>query len=242
MCAVADGRSKRDATLGQTLRILSANLMNGGADPAGFAALLVAMHVDVVAVQELSHDQAEAISEVLPYGQLEPDRHFQGMGIAMRRPGEVTHIPASVRDMRRTVLDPAHWPTLTQPIEILNVHILAPHALRKPVALLRRRQQLRDLVRYLSSSSSESRVVVGDLNATPLWPVYRRIASHLTDAAVAVARKRGRRLEPTWGPWLGRRKWLRIDHGFVQGVSVEEFQVVELHESDHSAIVMDLSF
>ena len=99
----------------------------------------------------------------------------------------------------------------------------------------------RALVDHVTRSSSESHVVVGDLNSTPLWPAYRRIASHLTDAAVAVAKKRSRPAEPTWGP-LGRGKWFRIDHGFVRGVSVEDFQVVELHVSDHSAIVMDLSF
>lgn len=228
--------------MGQTLRIASANLMNGGVDPAAFAGLLDAMRVDVVALQELSHDQADAISEVLPFGQLEPERNYQGMGVATRRPSKVNRIPATVRDMRQALLDPCEWPELPRPIEILNVHILAPHLIRKHIsAVLRRRRQMRDLVRHLTSVPSESRVLVGDINSTPLWPAYRLITSHLTDAAVAVAKKRGRAPEPTWGP-VGRGKWFRIDHGFVRGLHVEEFQVVELHVSDHSAIVMDLSF
>jgi endonuclease/exonuclease/phosphatase (EEP) superfamily protein YafD len=33
---------------------------------------------------------------------------------------------------------------------------------------------------------------------------------------------------------------LRIDHGFVQGMAVEDFRVLSVAGSDHSAIVMDL--
>ena len=33
-----------------------------------------------------------------------------------------------------------------------------------------------------------------------------------------------------------------IDHGFVRGLVPEEFQVLDLVGSDHSAIVIDLSF
>ena len=81
---------------------------------------------------------------------------------------------------------------------------------------------------------------MGDFNSTPLWPAYRRIRSHLTDAAVAVAERRGRRVGRTWGPWASAPRLLRIDHGFVSGLEVEEFRVVEVFGSDHSAIVMDV--
>ena len=84
--------------------------------------------------------------------------------------------------------------------------------------------------------------MVGDFNSTPIWPVYRRIASHLTDAAVAAAKKLNRRPANTWGPWHGSPRLLRIDHGFVRGVEVEQFHVVDIPMSDHSAVVMDVSF
>ena len=85
------------------------------------------------------------------------------------------------------------------------------------------------------------RIVVGDFNATPLWPLYWRMSSQFTDAALAVARQSGRRAQRTWGPWPGSPRLLRIDHGFVtKGMRVDEFQAVPVRGSDHSAIVMDV--
>jgi endonuclease/exonuclease/phosphatase family metal-dependent hydrolase len=85
-----------------------------------------------------------------------------------------------------------------------------------------------------------ARVLVGDFNSTPYWPLYSRMASQFTDAAVAAAKRTGRSLRPTWGPWPGSPKLFRIDHGFVRGVEVEDFQVFEIAGSDHSALVIDL--
>jgi endonuclease/exonuclease/phosphatase family metal-dependent hydrolase len=42
--------------LGQNLRVMSANLMNGGADPDTLASLVESLAVDVLAVQEVSHE------------------------------------------------------------------------------------------------------------------------------------------------------------------------------------------
>jgi len=64
--------------------------------------------------------------------------------------------------------------------------------------------------------------------------------TQFTDAAVTVATKTGEPLKPTWGPWPGSAKVLRIDHGFLRGVDVEGFEVLEVLGSDHCALVMDL--
>ena len=56
---------------------------------------------------------------------------------------------------------------------------------------------------------------------------------------LAVARVGGRRSRRSWGPWDGAPRLLRIDHGFVtKGMRVDEFQVLPVRGSDHSAIVM----
>ena len=86
---------------------------------------------------------------------------------------------------------------------------------------------------------SHASVLIGDFNATPLWPVYRRLAPLFSDAAIAVAQQLGRPVEPTWGR-IGGRRWLRIDHAFTRGVEHRDFQVLALPDSDHSAIVVDL--
>ncbi len=227
--------------MGQTLRILSANLWNGRADAEGFADLVLALAVDVVAVQELSPEQAEALSVVMPYGELQPSRNHEGMGIAMLRPGEMSRLQMGSRAARLSRLEPAHWPQLSRPLEVLNVHITAPQILFPKPAFLTRPHQVRTLERHIRENPEHHRVVLGDFNATPLWPAYRRIASHLTDAAIVAAEQRGRAPAATWGPWHRSPRLARIDHGFVGGLDVEDFQVIDVPKSDHCAIVMDVS-
>ncbi len=227
--------------MGTTLRILSANLWNGRADPDRFADLVLAQAADVVCVQELSPEQAEALASVMPHGALEPARDYSGMGIALRRTATLDRIAKPVRDVRLATLTPAHWPQLAQPLRILNVHLTAPHVVRPIFGLRHRPGEVAALDAYLSARPSDQRVVVGDFNSTPLWPAYWRMRSHLTDAAVAVAERRGRRARATWGPWSSAPRLLRIDHGFVSGLTVEAFRVVDVSGSDHSAIVMDVA-
>jgi endonuclease/exonuclease/phosphatase family metal-dependent hydrolase len=244
----ADDDPARGGSVGDRLRIVSANLWNGRADADAFAELVASLHADVVAVQELGFEQAEALACVLPHGRLQPDHAFMGMGIAMRRPGEVTRIPLHYRDAWRVVLDPGAWPDLSRPLEVINLHVAAPHTLPLPYGLLLRRRQLRDFERHLATRpegpNGLPQALVGDLNATPAWPAYQRISAQWSDAATAVARRQGRAARATWGPGPGARRVLRIDHGFVRGLAaaewVEDFQVVAVRGSDHSAIVMDL--
>ena len=221
--------------------MLSANLWNGKADAQAFADLVVALAADVVAVQEVTPDQAEALARALPHGQIEPDCDHHGMGIALQRPATHSKIELYRRPARVATLSPEDWPHLARPVEIVNLHLAAPHILFPYVGLASRRIQMRKLDAHFAGTDDAAQVLVGDFNATPLWPVYRRIASQFTDAAVAVARLRGRSVECTWGPWAGSPRMLRIDHGFIRGLRAEEFQVVEIVGSDHSAIVMDLT-
>jgi endonuclease/exonuclease/phosphatase family metal-dependent hydrolase len=151
-------------------RILSANLANGLADPDAFAGLVEAVEPDVVAVQELSPAQAEALARVLPFGKLDPSLDHHGMGMALRAPGSVRPLRLPYRA--------AFVAELTgrgddEPVEVLNVHLAAPHV-RPVVQRMRdRRGQLRDILAYLDATPRRQRVLAGDLNATPLWPAYR---------------------------------------------------------------------
>ncbi len=223
------------------IRVMSANLANGGADPDAFADLVRASGADVVAVQEVAPQQAEALMSVLPHGKVEPALDHHGMGIALRRPGRASLVPLSHRGACAAELHPGDWPGLREPVEVLNVHIAAPHLMLPPRGLLLRRRQFRDLAAFLASSRDRVRCLIGDFNATPLWPVYREIASHFTDAAVTVAQTRGGRPARTWGPWPGAPRLFRIDHAFVRGLSASEFSVLPIRGSDHSAVIVDIS-
>ncbi len=222
------------------LRILSANLWNGRADPLAFAELLTAHEVDVCALQELSPEQAHAIARVLPHGKLEPDRFHQGMGIALRAPGELERLPLPARDARLVRLDPVHWPALDAPLEIGCFHVHAPHDGLPWRSFALRRRQVARACEHLAATRESARAWLGDWNSTPLWPAYRSLRAHLRDAALEVARRNGRAPARTWGPTARSPRLLRIDHAFVCGVEVLDARVVPIEGGDHSAVLVDL--
>jgi endonuclease/exonuclease/phosphatase family metal-dependent hydrolase len=198
------------------------------------------LDADVVAVQELVAAQADALAAVLPFGRLDPARDYTGMGIARRSPGVVARLPLARRDAYLTEVELASARGGTT-VEIVNVHIIAPHAGPPWRALAARRAQLRGLEAHVGGSPERCRVLVGDFNATPLWPVYRRLTRRLQDGAWEAVRGNGGRPARTWGPWPGAPRLLRIDHVLVCGVTVHAVRVVDLPGSDHSALVVDLA-
>lgn len=222
------------------LRVLSANLWNGGADPQAFAALVEDLQPDIVAVQELGARQAEALAAVMPHGRLEPAEKYMGMGIAARRPSTVVRLTLPYRDAQVAMVTVGSGAGDSRTIEVVNVHVRAPHNLPRIRSVLDRRGQLQGLMRHIDGTPDQVRIVMGDFNATPLWPLYRRVAARMTDAAIDAARRNGGRTAPTWGPWPGAPRLLRIDHVFVTGMSAEHFRVVSVPGGDHSAVVADL--
>jgi endonuclease/exonuclease/phosphatase family metal-dependent hydrolase len=221
------------------LRVLSANLCYGRADAAALVALVRALDVSVVAVQELGPRQADALARLLPHGKLEPTTDGKGLGIALRHPGEVERLALPQRDARVARLGPDSWPGLGRSVEIVNAHLANP-VFNVPAAWSHRRGQVAGLAAYLASAEACPRALVGDLNSTPRWPAYRRLVAELDDAAVLVAARSGRAPGATWGPYPAAPRMLRIDHVLVSAFDVLDFQVVPVAGSDHSAVVVDL--
>lgn len=199
--------------------------------------------MDVACLQELGIDQANAILRVLPHGKLEPGtgpRDHDGMGIALRRPAAVQRLPLRRRDGRVAELLPGDWPGLRAPLEILNVHLQAPHAGLPWRVFPERRDQVRAIEAYLRAAPRHQRVVTGDLNATPRWRAYRRLAGWLEDAAAGHAARSGGRPGRTWGPRRLGLALLRIDHVLVRGLEVIHHAVLPLPGSDHRAVLVEL--
>jgi endonuclease/exonuclease/phosphatase (EEP) superfamily protein YafD len=219
---------------------MTANLWNGGADPERFAGLVEASRADVVCVQELAPEQADALARVLPHGRLSPARDNTGMGIALRRPAELSRIALPCRDAHVAHLDAGAWPELPDGLEVIGVHVLGPHVWPPWRAWPLRRGQLVGLERYLAEAPPRARVMVGDFNATPAFRVYRRLAARLPDAHHEVARRRGTRPAATWGPTPGAPRMLRIDHALAEGVRVEDAQVLAIPGGDHSALLIEI--
>jgi endonuclease/exonuclease/phosphatase (EEP) superfamily protein YafD len=227
--------------VGDRVRILTANLWNGGADPQAFAELVAAQEVDVACLQELAPEQAEALARVLPHGVLEPARDHRGMGIALRRPATQRRIALPHRDAFVAELRPGDWPGLAHALEVINVHVMGPHVRPLVYGWRVRRGQLAGIASYLDTAVRQPRLLVGDLNATPLWRVYRRLASRLSDLAEEAARRRAARPPATWGPTPAWPRLLRIDHALGEGLRVEDARVVPLPWSDHSALIVDVT-
>ena len=222
------------------LRVLSANLWHGRADAVALAALVRALDVAVVAVQELGPRQAEVLARLLPHGKLEPTPDGKGLGIALRHPGEVERLALPQRDAHVARLGAESWPGLGRNVEIVNAHLANP-VFNVPAAWSWRRGQVAGLAAYLSSAEPCPRALVGDLNSTPRWPAYRRLAAELDDAAVLAAARSGRAPAPTWGPHPRAPRLLRIDHVLISAFDVLDFQVVRVAGSDHSAVLVDLA-
>lgn len=228
--------------MGATLRLITANLLNGRASADALVELVRSAAADVVAVQELGWEQAEALASLLPFGSLEPADDYTGMGLALRQPpAHFTRLSLPYRDARIARLEPAAWPALARPLEILNVHFAAPMLRGWSRQLALRRGQLDGLQRYFDANPEGPRALIGDFNATPLWPIYRAFAARFDDLPARHARASGGKLRATWPSWLPTGPLLRIDHCFGQGVEVEAVRAVPLPGSDHRALVVDLT-
>ena len=225
------------------IRILTANLESGGADPAALEALLRRHAPDVACLKELGPAQAEAVTSVLPHGRLEPALDHCGMGIALHRDVEVGRIAMPYRAARVVRLEPGEWPTLEDTVEIVNLHVMAPTKFPYWEQPATRSAQVQGLLAHVRASDVERRVLVGDLNATPVWPVYREIARHFEDAAHSHARLEGRRPARTWPAWSWLREYrlLRIDHCFTQAVQISRVERLSVPGSDHDALCIDVA-
>ena len=222
------------------LRVLSANLRRGLADARAFAALACELDASVVAVQELGPRQAEQLGARFAHGKLEPTADGTGLGIALRHPGEVERLALGGRDARVARLAAGDWPGLSCDVEVLNAHLANP-LFGVPACWRHRRDQVRGLSHYLTSAEPRPRALVGDLNATPRWPAYRRLIEELDDAALIAAARSGQAPQRTWGLYPGSPRLLRIDHVLVDAFDVLDLRVVAIAGSDHSAVLADLA-
>lgn len=230
--------------MSKSVRVFSGNLWLGKADCDGLIDLIRRHQIDVFAAQELGFENAEAIASELPYGALEPasaDAGFLGMGIALRKPAVYSQVPLDFRPARRVILDPSEWEGLLRPLDLLNVHFQAPHSISPFPSFRVRGNQAKGLERFFDAEPSDARLVVGDYNATPAWPLYKRLARGFSDAAVLCAQREGRVVERTWGPTAEGPRLFRIDHALVRGLQVENFQVIDIPGSDHSGLLFDVA-
>jgi len=239
-------------TKSRRLRLLTGNLYGpGGVEPAALVELLERENPDVLAFQELGESQYRAIERLglYPHGAANPGPDSLGMGLLLRFPASIRRLALPRRDAWIALMPVAPHPDgapsavpTHQALEIINVHVTAPHH-RPPWRMIsHRRTQIGALLSHLNSAGRRPRVLLGDLNSTTAFPAYRALRAHLRDAAFLAASRNGGRTYPTWAPRPGWPPLLRIDHVLVDpSVEVESLRVVPLPGSDHSAVLVDVS-
>ncbi|RKR90648.1 endonuclease/exonuclease/phosphatase (EEP) superfamily protein YafD [Micromonospora pisi] len=233
--ALADERP--DAS-GPEIRVLTANLLFGTADPAALVALVRDERVDVLAVQEFTPEIAVkldqlGLADLLPHQQLGADTGARGTGLYARFPlrdGGVRRNGGSFLQAYATVLVPGAPPLLVE-----SVHPMAPHSLD---VLPFWRADLE--AEPPASPDGPVRVLAGDFNATLDHVLLRRLLdTGYTDAADAT----GNGLSGTWGPYDGDLiPPVTLDHVLVdRRIAVHHSSVPRLPGSDHRPVLANLT-
>ena len=214
------------------MRVVTVNLYNGRVVPADLQRFLDEFEPDILCGQEVGPEAARVLDAHFAHGRLEPGLDFRGKAMVAQMPITPVSIELAWRGGFRSVVS-----VDGREIDIVSAHLANPIDGSTGVPV--RRRQLDALEPVLTSI--EAGVVVGDMNATPVWPAYRRVRRWFDDGVADWARRTGRRPARTWAPYPDWPALLRIDHVFTRGVELADVQVVPIAGLDHRAVVADVS-
>jgi endonuclease/exonuclease/phosphatase family metal-dependent hydrolase len=215
---------------------MTANLLVDRADIAYLGYVLDVVEPDLFAIQELGHKSADIIASRFPHHLLRPQLDSRGRGLASRLEARFGDIPLPWRA--------GLWATVEQGPQrwtVANVHMRNPIVFPWWRSVRIRTGQVEALFRW-SEGQAEGRPIVlaGDMNASPAWPLYRRLSGRWEDLVARSALESDMAPAPTWAWRPGWPRLLRIDHVFGNGVRAVDSRVIPMHGSDHAAVVVDL--
>ncbi len=232
--------STQPAVTGPTVRLLTANLLAGAADPAAVVDLVRTEQVDVLVVQEFTPSaQAEldrlGLDRLLPYRHLNPVVGTPGSGLYARHPIS----GGGIRTLRGAWGFTQAYATVAVPgapeVRVESAHPAAPYALDQ------NGYWRTDLAAQPPATPQGAlSILAGDFNATlDHGPLRALLRTGYVDAAAAV----GAGLVGTWGPYDGDRiPPVTIDHVLVdRRIAVRDVSVRPLPGSDHRMILAELA-
>lgn len=234
--ALADPGAATGPAGAPRLRVLTANLLLGGADAATVVRLVTERRTDVLAVQELTPDAARrldaaGLARLLPYRKLNPVSGGAGAGLYSRYPlhaPAVRRMPGGHTQVHATIQVPG-----ARPLQVESVH---PEAPSNDTAA---RQWAREMaLEPPATTSGDPRVLLGDFNSTLDHDGLRRLIGTGYRDAAEVA---GAGLEPTWpfisASGMGRVPPVTIDHVLADArIGVVSVHVLPVPGSDHRAV------
>ncbi|MEU9515197.1 endonuclease/exonuclease/phosphatase family protein [Micromonospora sp. NPDC048169] len=228
----------RPAADGPTVRLLTANLRLGSADPAALVDLVRRRRVDVLTVQELTPPLAAeldrlGLATLLPHRSSNPEVGSTGSGVYARHPlrdgGHRRNQGFFFTQAYATVAVPG-----APPLRVESAHPAAPYALDVvPDWWTDQRAQ------PPATPDGGLSVLAGDFNATLDHAALRDlITTGYTDAADAA----GAGFGGTWGPYDGDPiPPITIDHVLVdRRVAVVAAGTFPVPGSDHRALLAEL--
>jgi endonuclease/exonuclease/phosphatase (EEP) superfamily protein YafD len=229
--SIADGGGAVD---GPRLRVLSSNMMIGGAEAGAIVELVRSHGVQLLAVQEFTPEaeralDAAGLSHLLPHRVSYPQPGSGGSGIFSRFPLRDTGLrtlPSGSTQAAATVLVPG-----ATAVSVESAHPCAP--------LPPDCSRIDLTAEPLATPDGVVRVLVGDFNATLDHVRLRRlIATGYRDAASV----RGRGFTASW-PY-DEKRWIpgvTIDHVLAdRRVGVAGYAVHRVPRSDHRAVFAEL--
>jgi len=214
--------------------VLTQNTRLGDADAEAIAALVREGEVDVLSVQELTHDAAgrlrdAGIDALLPHQELSPTEvGSSGAGLYSRHP--LRRLPDVPGGVSRQVHAVAEVPGAGE-VELVAVHPFPP----TERSATRWREGLEGLPR---ATPDRLRILPGDFNASFDHEPFRDLVA---TGYVDVAAARGKGLAMTWPSGRVFPPQVAIDHVLVdERVHVADAQVHTVPGSDHRAVLARL--
>lgn len=211
------------------IRVLTANLRDGGADPQALAAL--SRDTDLLIVQELSAELADDLAGLeseFAYRVLDPRPHAAGAGVFSRYP-----IVRSSRDdgyVLGLLTITVRPPESASDVTVLNVHLPGPY----PQPIDRWRREIAELRATMSEEPNgtgrQAVIVAGDFNASLDMQPFRQL---LRDGFTEAREHSGAGLLPTfpadrmWPPLVG------IDHILTLNAATTDVRTERIPGTDH---------
>ena len=214
--------------------VLTSNVRLGDADAQAIVDLAEAGDVDLLSIQELTHEAAgrlrdAGIDALLPHQELNPaESGSSGAGLYSRFPLErLEDVPGGVSRQVHAVADVPG----AGPVELVAVHPFPPTGNSAP-------RWLEGLEGLPRATPDRLRVLPGDFNATFDHAPFRDlVASGYVDAAAA----RGKGLAMTWPSGRKFPPQVAIDHVLAdERVHVAGAEIHTIPDTDHRAVLAHL--
>lgn len=211
---------------------MTANVLEDAVDTVRLGELIDRVNPDLVVLQEMTEGAAAVLADRFEHHFLFPSVEFEGRGVASKLVAECGSIDLPWRSgtWARVEID-------GKSLIVAGVHMSNPIQFPWWQSLRERREQFDALLAWVDRQDADALIVAGDMNASPAWPLYRRLSERFDDLALSAADGEP---EATWGWRPGWPRMLRIDHIFGSGVKPVATQVEPIKGSDHHALIVDV--